>query len=320
MKKIVVTKVLPAAIRKKIYHKFDVLFYNDVTSETYQDFLIALSQAEGMLITADFKFTEEILEHMDSIKGVSTIAVGFDNIPVEKLFRQNIICTNTPDILSEATADLIFGLLLSTARRIPELDAVVKKGHWKSNIGEDLFGVNVYGKKIGIIGLGRIGEAVAKRANFGFDMEVIYHNRNINEKAEKNYSAVYKELDELLKISDFVCITAPLTSETEGLISLARMKKMKKSAILINGSRGKIVVEKDLIIALDNQIIKGAGLDVYETEPINKKNELLEFSNVVTLPHAGSATHETRLDMAELAMNDLLKVLKNEQPKNVIYC
>ncbi len=319
LKKIVVTKTLPFQIKEVIYENFEVLFFNNVTEETYEDFLAALTEAEGMIITVDFEFTEEIMEHMHKIKGVSTISVGYDGIPVKELSKRNIVCTNTPDILSEATADLIFGLILSTARRIPELDTMVKEGYWTRSIGEDFFGTNVYGKKLGIIGLGSIGEAVAKRASLGFGMEVSYHNRSRNERAEKESSAVYETLDELLETSDFVCLTVPLTPETEGLIGLNEFKKMKESAILVNGSRGKVVVEKDLITALKQGLIAGAGLDVYETEPIQMDNELLTFSNVITLPHAGSATNETRLDMAKLAICNLLDVLHDRTPRNPIY-
>jgi gluconate 2-dehydrogenase len=318
MRKIVVTSELPRYIQAHINEYFDVIFIGDLNEEKYPEFLKVLPQAEGMLITADFRFTDEIFRHMTNVRGVSTIAAGFDNIPVNKLSERNILCTHTPDILSEATADLIFGLLLATARRIPELDRFVKDNKWKRKIEEQLFGKNVYGKKLGIIGLGSIGKAVARRAKYGFDMKIFYHNRTNNKEAEQQYGAVYKELDDLLELCDYICLTLPLTPESRKLIDINKIKKMKRNAIIINGGRGEIIVEEDLVTALENGLILAAGLDVYAQEPVSIEDRIVQLPNVVTLPHAGSATHETRFEMAKLAVSNLLNVLEGKSLKNVI--
>jgi gluconate 2-dehydrogenase len=228
------------------------------------------------------------------------------------------MATNTPDVLNETTADAIFGLLLITARRMAELDRYVKEGKWEAPIGENLFGVDVHHKTLGIIGMGKIGTAIAKRAHFGFGMNILYHNRSRNQKAEEQFHATYCELEDLLKQSDFVCLMTPLTSETKHLIGLKQFQLMKRSAIFINGSRGQTVNEKDLIYALQNKLILGAGLDVFEQEPVPKDHPLLKMNNVVTLPHIGSATYETRYAMAKLATENLIKGLKGLCPPNLI--
>lgn len=214
--------------------------------------------------------------------------------------------------------DAIFGLLLSTARRMPELDRYVKEGEWKRGMTEDLFGVDVHHKVLGIIGMGRIGSAIAKRAKYGFDMNILYHNRSRNEEAEQKYQATYCELDELLTQSDFVCLMTPLTKETEERIGYREFSLMKKSAIFINGSRGKTVKEQDLIRALQEKQILAAGLDVFAQEPLPLDNSLLQMKHVVTLPHIGSATAETMLAIAKLAAENLVKGATGKRPPSLI--
>lgn len=228
------------------------------------------------------------------------------------------MATNTPDVLTDTVADVIFGLLIATARQIPRVDRFVKNKQWNGLLPLELHGVDVHHKTIGIIGMGRIGAAIAKRAHFGFDMDVLYYNRSQNKEAEETYNADYVSLTELLHKSDFVVLMTPLTKETERLIGKEQFKQMKDSAIFINGSRGGTVVESDLIDALTNGVIAAAGLDVFEQEPIQDDNPLLTMENVVTLPHIGSSTIETETKMSELAMKNLLQGLRREKPISLI--
>jgi gluconate 2-dehydrogenase len=237
---------------------------------------------------------------------------------MSELSKRNIIATNTPDVLNDTVADTIFGLLLATARRMPELDQFVKNGEWKETLKEDHFGVDVHHKTLGIIGMGGVGSAIAKRAHFGFDMDILYHGRSRKEEEEQTYNATYCSLEELLQKSDFVCLMTPLTPQTEGLMGKREFELMKQSAIFINGSRGKTVDEEALINALRAEEILGAGLDVFAQEPVSPANPLLSMKNVVTLPHIGSATAETRLKMAMLGAENLVAGLKGETPPNLI--
>jgi glyoxylate/hydroxypyruvate/2-ketogluconate reductase len=198
------------------------------------------------------------------------------------------------------------------------LDHFVKSGNWQGHLTTAEYAIDVHHKTLGIIGMGKIGSAIAKRAHLGFDMDILYHNRNRNLEAEETYNATYCDLDTLLKESDFVCLMTPLTPETENLIGEREFKLMKKSCIFVNGSRGKTVDEAALIEALNNKEIHGAALDVYQIEPVKKDNPLLQFPNVVTTPHIGSSTYETELKMAELAVENLLAGLTGKLPKNLI--
>jgi gluconate 2-dehydrogenase len=195
---------------------------------------------------------------------------------------------------------------------------MVKSGEWTSIIGPEHFGSDVHGKKLGIVGLGRIGSAVARRAYNGFNMEILYHNRNINEEAEALYNARFCSLDEILSESEFVCLVLPLSAQTQKIIGPAEFDKMKPEAFLINGGRGPVVDERALVEALQKGKIRGAGLDVFEREPLPADSPLLKLPNVVTLPHIGSATHETRYAMAECAVDNLLEALQRRSTRNCV--
>lgn len=270
------------------------------------------------VILSGIKIDEEFLNHAPNLKVVSNISVGYNNFDLNAMKARGIIGTNTAGSLDDTVADLIFGLILATSRRIPELDKYVKNNNWKPSDEKNLFGQDVHHSTIGIIGMGRIGEAVAKRAKFGFDMEVLYYNRHRKLEAEKNLGVNYCDFESLLKQSDFIVLMTPLTQETHHLMDYNEFNLMKKSAIFINASRGQTVNEEALIDALENKKIYGAGLDVYEMEPINGDNPLLKMSNVVTLPHIGSATKKTRLDMVMTAAHNLVKALTGEEPQNVV--
>lgn len=315
--KVIVYRRVPNDIIENLTSQFEVVYFEHLHDRNYQEFLKELQTADGLL-GASMKMNQELLEMAPNLKIISNISVGYDNLDLNELRRRGIKATNTPGVLVDTTADTIFGLLLATARRIPELDHYVKKGEWSGTIGESLFGVDVHHKTLGIIGMGSIGRAIAKRGHFGFDMNILYHNRSRKEEIENEFSAEYCELDDLLKNSDYVCLMTPYTPETDKMIGERELRLMKRSAIFINGSRGKNVDEQALIKALKEQWILAAGLDVYEQEPIAKENPLLTLPNVVTLPHIGSATKETRDKMARLAADNLIAGLTGNVPPNLI--
>jgi len=302
---------------EKIDDQFEVLIFDSINPKTDPAFLQALEDVEGIIGLA-LPVDQELLDQAPNLKIVSNNSTGYNNLSIEEMTKRGVMGTNTPGVLEDTTADAIFGILLACARRIPELDHFVKSGNWQGHLTTAQYAIDVHHKKLGIIGMGKIGSAIAKRAHFGFDMEILYHNRNRNLEAEQKYNASYCDLDTLLKESDYVCLMTPLTPETENLMGEREFKQMKKSAIFVNGSRGRTVNETALIQALENKEIHGAALDVYQIEPIKLDNPLLQFQNVVTTPHIGSSTYETELKMAELAVENLLAGLTGKRPKNLI--
>ncbi|MBA9085888.1 gluconate 2-dehydrogenase [Fontibacillus solani] len=276
-----------------------------------------LADADGLL-TSGGKIDAELLDHAPLLKAVSTISVGYNNFDLEAMKARGIIGTNTPEVLNDTVADLIMALMLSTARRITELDRYVKDGLWKSGDDAELFGLDVHHKTLGIIGMGEIGETVARRGKWGFSMNVLYHNRHRKLEAEDAIAAEYRELDDLLHESDFVVLMTPLTPETRQMIGQREFALMKPTAVFINASRGATVDEAALISALQNRTIYGAGLDVFEREPVLPENPLLSLPNVVTLPHIDSATGQTRHDMTMLAAQNLVSAHYGRTPPNVV--
>jgi lactate dehydrogenase-like 2-hydroxyacid dehydrogenase len=224
--------------------------------------------------------------------------------------------TNTPEVLNETTADTAFMLLLAAARRLGEAERLLRSGGWDAWGPMQLTGPDVWGKKLGVLGFGRIGQAVARRAR-GFDMEVLYHDKYRNESAENETGVRYVELDELLRTCDFISVHTPLTPETRHLIGQEELDLMQPAAVLVNSSRGPVVDEAALADALEEGIIFAAGLDVYEEEP-EVHPKLLELENVVLAPHIGSASIETRDRMAELAAENLVAILRGEEPKTPV--
>ncbi|TDV20999.1 NAD(P)-dependent oxidoreductase [Paraburkholderia caballeronis] len=310
---IVAYKTLPADVSAYLREHADVV---EVDVDQPGALAAALRDADGA-IGASVKIAPAMLDG-SRVKALSTISVGYDNFDVADLTRRGIVLAHTPDVLTESTADTVFSLILASARRVVELAEWVKAGHWKASIGPAQFGVDVQGKTLGIVGLGRIGGAVARRAALGFNMRVLYTNRSPNADAERQYGARRVELDELLATSDFVCLQVPLTDATRHLIGAAELRKMKRDAILINASRGATVDEPALIDALRDGTIRGAGLDVFETEPLPADSPLLAMPNVVALPHIGSATHETRHAMARCAAENLIAALDGTLTRNVV--
>lgn len=249
-----------------------------------------------------------------NLKVISSYSTGFEHIDVKEATARGIYVTYTADILAEATADLTFALILACARRIINADRYVRENKWKVGWSPDLMlGYDVHGTTLGIIGLGRIGAALARRAR-GFNMKILYHNRSRNHQLESDLGAGYAELDDLLAKSDFVSIHSSLNSASRQMINKNKLPLMKKTAFLINTARGNIVNEADLAKALRSNKIAGAALDVYENEPLSRTSALLKMKNVVLLPHIGSATYQTRSMMAEVAAKNLLNVLAGKEP------
>ncbi|HET7478144.1 MAG TPA: D-glycerate dehydrogenase [Rubrobacteraceae bacterium] len=313
--KVLVTREIPAA-GLRLLEDFDVTVLSEAPPER-NELLEAARNSSGVLSTVTEKMDAEFMDAAgDGLKVIANLAVGYDNVDLEAAKERSIVVTNTPGVLDETTADVAFMLLLAAARRLGESERVLRAGKWEW-WGPKLFmGPDVWGKKLGIIGMGRIGQAVARRAR-GFDMEVIYYNRSRNEEAEKELNARYVELDELLETADFVSVHTPLTDETRHLIGAAELEKMKPEAVLVNTSRGPVVDEEALAEALAERRIFAAGLDVYEEEP-KVHPKLLELENVVLAPHIGSGSIETRNKMATLAAENLVAVLRGEEPRTPV--
>lgn len=316
-KKIIAYERVETPVLNHLKSKFDVEFFKDINTKNNKEFLNHLKEAEG-IIGLELIVDKELIDNAPNLKIVSNVSVGYNNLDIEELTKRNIMATNTPDVLTDTVADTIFSLILASARRIPELDQYVKSRQWKEALTSEYFGVDVHHKTLGIIGMGNIGQAVAQRAHHGFNMDILYHSRSTKPDAEKKYNAQYRDLENLLNESDFVVLITPLTAETEGLIGINEFKLMKRSGIFINASRGNTVIEKDLIEALKKKYIAAAGLDVFQQEPIELDNPLLDMVNVVTLPHIGSSTFETELKMSELAAKNLIAGLEGKKPPTLI--
>lgn len=317
-KKILAYNRVEKPVLDDLEKNYDVRFFKNVDIKQDPVFLEHLSESEG-IIGLELPVDAELLDNAPKLKIISNVSVGYNNLDLDAMTKRGIKGTNTPGVLTDTVADAVFGILVATARRIPELDQFVKNGQWQTEAVEnEHFGSNIHHKTLGVIGMGRIGKAIAQRACFGFNMNILYHARSQKPDAEEAFAAEYRSLDELLTESDFVCLMTPLTPKTEGLIGKREFQLMKESAIFINGSRGKTVVERDLIEALQNRDITAAGLDVFEQEPIDPDNPLLNMKNVVTTPHIGSSTHETELKMSELAAKNLKAGLNGERPPNLV--
>jgi glyoxylate reductase len=269
----------------------------------------------GILCMLTDRIDAEVMDKAGSnLKVISSYSTGFEHIDLKEATARGIYVTYTADMLAEATADLAFGLILACARNIVSADKYVRNKKWKIAWAPDLMlGYNIHGATLGIIGLGRIGSALARRAR-GFNMKVLYHNRNRNQELESELGVTYAELDKLLAQSDFVSIHATLNSASNQLLDRKKLQLMKKTAFLINTARGQLVKEADLVRALKSNQIAGAGLDVFEAEPLPRSSPLLKMKNVVLLPHIGSATYQTRSKMAEVAAKNLLDVIAEREP------
>ena len=314
-RKILVTREIPEA-GLRLLDRFEVAVLSEPPPER-DELLGAVRGANGILSTVTEKIDAEVMDAAgDGLVVISNMAVGYDNIDVEAAKERDIVVTNTPEVLTETTADTAFMLLLAAARRLGEAERLLRSGKWDAWGPKQLIGPDVWGKKLGVIGLGRIGQAMVRRAS-GFDMEVLYYDQYRVESAEEELGARYLELDDLLRESDFVSIHIPLMPETRHLISQRELGLMQPTAVLVNTSRGPVVDEGALADALENGRIFAAGLDVYEEEP-KVHPKLLGLENVVLAPHIGSASMETRDKMATLAAENLRAVLSGEPAKTPV--
>ncbi len=313
--KVLVTREIPEA-GLRLLEGFDVTVLSEGPPGR-DELLEAVRGVDGVLCTLTEKIDAELMDAAgDSLKVVANMAVGYDNVDLEAASERGVVVTNTPEVLNETTADTTFMLMLAAARRLGEAERLLRSGRWDAWGPKQLTGPDVWGKTLGIIGLGRIGQALGRRAK-GFDMALVYHDQYRNEDAESELGARYVELEELLRTSDFVSIHTPLTPETKHLIGAEELDSMKPEAVLVNTSRGPVVDEAALAEALAERRIFAAGLDVYENEP-EVNAQLLELENVVLAPHIGSASIETRDKMAALAAENLAAVLQGERPKTPV--
>ncbi|MBS4197391.1 D-glycerate dehydrogenase [Bacillus sp. FJAT-49870] len=317
--KIYATLPIPTDVEKFLSEYCEVRKWIGEDRISRETLLQDIKDVNGLL-TSGIRIDDDLLENAPNLKVVSNVSVGFNNFNIEAMKQHNVIGTNTPYVLDETVADLTFALILASARRIAELDRFVKDGNWNPTKDDQLvFGLDVHSSTIGIIGMGRIGEAVARRAKFGFNMDVLYYNRNRKPEAEEKYEAEYCNLDSLLERSDFIVLLTPLTPETEHFIGEREFALMKKSTFFINVSRGKTVDEAAMIRALENKEIYGAGLDVFQKEPVEKDNPLLKMPNVVTVPHIGSATKKTRDAMIMRAAQNIVSALTGKGAIDSVY-
>lgn len=318
-KKVFVTRMLPEKALNLLKSKFDVEVWPEEQPPPKSLIIEKLKVADGLYCLLTDKIDEEIINAAGGqLFGISQVAVGYDNIDVKTATKRGIYVTNTPGVLTDTTADFALTLLMATARRVAEADRYVKGGKWKIPWGLTMMlGQDVWGRTIGIIGMGRIGSAVAKRAK-GMNMKILYYDVVRNEKAEKELGAEYVDLEALLRDSDFVSVHVPLLPSTHHLMNEERLRMMKKTACLINTSRGPVVDEKALYKALKEKWIWAAGLDVWEKEPTDPDNPLLTLENITAAPHISSASYETRTKMAVMAAENLTATLEGRVPPNLV--
>jgi glyoxylate reductase len=313
--KVLVTRKIPSA-GLRVLERFDVAVLSEGPPARVE-LLEAARGAAGILSTVTENVDAELMDAAgEDLRVVANMAVGYDNVDVDAATERGVVVTNTPEVLNETTADTAFMLLLAAARRLGEAERLLRSGGWDAWGPMQLTGPDIWGKKLGVVGFGRIGQAVARRAR-GFDVEVLYHDQYRSESAEKETGAQYLELDELLQAADFISVHTPLTPETTHLIGPEELDLMRPTAILVNSSRGPVVDEAALADALEEGSIFAAGLDVYENEP-EVHPKLLELENVVLAPHIGSASIETRDKMAKLAAENLVAVLRGKEPKTPV--
>lgn len=312
-KQVLVFRELPSDQLARLRQAHDVTVANPRVSAQMSAFDAALRNAQG-LIGSSYPVDAPLLARAPRLEAISSVSAGVDNYDLAALRARGIVLCHTPGVLTETTADTIFALVMASSRRLVELANLVREGRWTRNIGEDLFGWDVHGKTLGILGFGRIGQALARRAALGFAMPVLYHSRRPVDVPGLAGRAKHVPLDMLLGQADIVAVTLPLTEATRGLMGEREFALMKPGAVFVNGARGAIVQERALLDALDRGRLRAAGLDVFATEPLPADSRLRTHPKVTCLPHIGSATHETRHAMAELATTNLLKALAGEAP------
>ncbi|WP_347453876.1 D-glycerate dehydrogenase [Acinetobacter thermotolerans] len=314
--KVVVFSQIHPEIQNKLEQQYNVVYIQPKLGDINQQIFQHVQDADAM-IGAGRLLNRDNLASATKLKIISSVSVGYDNYDLEYLNEKKIYLSNTPHVLTETTADLAFALLMAAARKVPVLDQWTKQGRWQRTVGEAQFSMDIFGKTLGIIGLGHIGAAIARRGFYGFNMNVLYHNRREKLELAQSLNAEYCSLNELLQRSDFVVVAVDLNADSNALIGAEQLAQMQSHAVFVNISRGSVVDEQALIQALKNRQIFAAGLDVYQQEPL-QQSELFTLDNVVTLPHVGSATAQTRKRMAELAYQNLVDVLEGRVPRYVV--
>ena len=302
--------------RKILDAECEVQYWTDSERPPRDEVLRRVKDKEGLVCLLTEKVNEEFLCSAPKLRIASIVAVGYDNIDVDACTKRGIAVTNTPGVLDETTADFAWTLLMTVARRVAEGELLARSGNWKGWNLDQLCGADVWGKTLGIVGFGRIGRSVARRAS-GFQMKIIYTDAvRVSEEVEKSLNAEFRDMNSLLAESDFISLHVPLLPETRGLFDAPKLFRMKPTAFLINTSRGPVVEEAALVTALENNKIAGAALDVFENEPFIHPG--LKRPNVVLTPHIASASIETRTKMALMAANNILAVFKGRRPPNLL--
>ena len=304
------------AARQILEENCDLEYWEKPERPPRGEVLARVKDKEGLVCLLTEKVDEELLRAAPKLRIAANVAVGFDNIDVAACTKSGVVATNTPGVLDETTADFAWALLMAVARRLVEGDALARSGTWKGWDLDQLVGRDVWGKTLGIVGFGRIGKAMARRAS-GFQMKVIYTDAvRATPEAEKELRAEFREMNRLLAESDFISLHTPLLPETRGLFNAAKFECMKRTAFLINTSRGAVVDEAALVAALESGTIAGAALDVFEKEPAIHPG--LKRENVVLAPHLASASLETRTKMACMAAENVVALFDGRRPRNIL--
>ena len=311
-----ITRRIPQIGIDILAEEFDVEVQPEDRPLEREEFLTNIRGKDGVLCLITDRIDAEVFDRAPEVKGYANFAVGYDNIDVAEATKRGVPVSNTPDVLTDATAEMAWALIFAIARRIPESDRLVRSGEWKGWGPLQLIGGDITGKTLGIVGAGRIGTAMAMKSR-GFGMSVLYCDDFVNTRLEEELGAERVFFDNLLDRADFVSLHVPLGPATSGLFGLEEFNKMKSTAYLINTARGPIVREKDLVRALEEGLIAGAGIDVYEKEPFVETG-LLELWNVVLTPHTASATVSARSGMAEKAALNLRAMLRGERPRDCL--
>ena len=314
--KVLATHSLFEEARKILDAACDVQYWDQTERPPREEVLRGVKDKEGLVCLLTEKVNDELLRAAPKLRIAANVAVGFDNIDVDACTRRGVVATNTPGVLDETTADFAWTLMMGVARRLSEGESLARSGNWKGWNLDQLCGADVWGKTLGIVGFGRIGRAMARRAQ-GFQMKVIYTDaQRAPEDVEKPLNAEFRDMNALLAEADFISLHVPLLPETRGLFDAPKFFRMKPTAYLINTSRGPVVDEAALVAALENKKIAGAALDVYENEPFIHPG--LKRSNVVLAPHLASASIETRTRMAVMAANNVVALFKGQMPPNML--
>ncbi len=316
--RIYITRPLPAQALRRLEGAVEYRMWDREAEPVSRDVLLReIVDVDGIICLLTEKMDAEAIERARRCRVISQVAVGHDNIDVAAATKRGILVTNTPGVLTETTADMAWAILMATTRRVVEGDKFTRSGRWKTWELMGFTGQDVHGATLGIIGLGRIGAAIARRS-LGFEMPLLYYNRRRDEALEKKLGATYVSLDDLLQRSDFVVVSTALTPETRYLIGERELGLMKPTAVLVNISRGQVVDQRALYRALVDKKIWAAGLDVFETEPIPMDDPLLRLDNVVIPPHLGSASIATRIKMATMAVDNCLAGVTGRIPPNLV--